>query len=50
VALIVQKPEVECVPNDYFSDHDAHFMIVTGCNMSGKSIYIRGAAMLQIMA
>ncbi|KAJ4310632.1 MutS protein msh4 [Fusarium piperis] len=38
------------VPNDYFSSESFAFHTVTGCNMSGKSTYIRAAALLQIMA
>ncbi|KAL5606435.1 uncharacterized protein BROUX77_003628 [Berkeleyomyces rouxiae] len=38
------------VPNDFYSSEDYHFQIVTGCNMSGKSTYIRSVALFQIMA
>ncbi|KKA28412.1 hypothetical protein TD95_000236 [Thielaviopsis punctulata] len=38
------------VPNDFYASEDYYFQIVTGCNMSGKSTYIRSAALLQIMA
>ncbi|KAJ4138368.1 MutS protein msh4 [Fusarium equiseti] len=38
------------VPNDYYSTQQYCFHIVTGCNMSGKSTYIRAVALLQIMA
>ncbi|KAH7150268.1 muts domain V-domain-containing protein [Dactylonectria estremocensis] len=38
------------VPNDYYATEQYCFHIVTGCNMSGKSTYIRAAALLQIMA
>ncbi|UPK91984.1 hypothetical protein LCI18_002919 [Fusarium solani-melongenae] len=38
------------VPNDYFASESYAFHIVTGCNMSGKSTYIRAVALLQIMA
>ncbi|KAG5947517.1 hypothetical protein E4U53_006413 [Claviceps sorghi] len=38
------------VPNDYYASEGNCFQIVTGCNMSGKSTYIKAAAMLQIMA
>ncbi|KAG6040892.1 hypothetical protein E4U41_006740 [Claviceps citrina] len=40
----------EFVPNDYFASEQNCFQIVTGCNMAGKSIYIKAAALLQIMA
>ena len=38
------------IPNDYFAKKHQNFNIVTGCNMSGKSTYIRAVALLQIMA
>ncbi|CAI6099570.1 unnamed protein product [Clonostachys chloroleuca] len=39
------------VPNDYYSSESSFcFHIVTGCNMSGKSTYIKTVALLQIMA
>ncbi|KAI8723059.1 hypothetical protein NCS52_00160800 [Fusarium sp. LHS14.1] len=38
------------VPNDYFASESFAFHVVTGCNMSGKSTYIRAVALLQIMA
>ncbi|KAM0326295.1 hypothetical protein ACHAQA_006893 [Verticillium albo-atrum] len=38
------------VPNDVFAQQHCRFQIITGCNNSGKSIYIRTIALLQIMA
>ncbi|KAF4589678.1 hypothetical protein GQ602_003567 [Ophiocordyceps camponoti-floridani] len=38
------------VPNDYYATEQYGFHVVTGCNMSGKSTYIRSVALLQIMA
>ncbi|CAM1511954.1 Fc.00g094670.m01.CDS01 [Cosmosporella sp. VM-42] len=38
------------IPNDYYATEQYSFHIVTGCNMSGKSTYIRAVALLQIMA
>ncbi|PFH62227.1 hypothetical protein XA68_14506 [Ophiocordyceps unilateralis] len=38
------------VPNDYYATEQYSFHVVTGCNMSGKSTYIRAVALLQIMA
>ncbi|GJN66105.1 MutS protein msh4 [Purpureocillium lilacinum] len=38
------------VPNDYYASEQHCFHIITGCNMSGKSTYIRAVALLQIMA
>jgi DNA mismatch repair protein MSH4 len=40
----------EYVPNDYYATERYRFHFVTGCNMSGKSTYIRSVALLQIMA
>ncbi|CRJ87808.1 hypothetical protein BN1723_001466 [Verticillium longisporum] len=40
----------EFVPNDVFSKEEYRFQIITGCNMSGKSTYIRMIALLQVMA
>jgi len=38
------------VPNDYYGTEVHRFQIITGCNMSGKSTYIRTVALLQVMA
>ena len=38
------------VPNDYYASTDYRFQIVTGCNMSGKSTYIKTIPLLQVMA
>jgi DNA mismatch repair protein MSH4 len=38
------------IPNDYYATEQFRFQIITGCNMSGKSTYIRTAALLQVMA
>ncbi|KAL7629513.1 MutS protein msh4 [Parahypoxylon ruwenzoriense] len=38
------------VPNDVFSNEQHRFQIITGCNMSGKSTYIRMISLLQVMA
>ncbi|KAG6354285.1 hypothetical protein INS49_004890 [Diaporthe citri] len=38
------------IPNDYYATEQHAFQIITGCNMSGKSTYIRTVAMLQVMA
>ncbi|KAK8089002.1 hypothetical protein PG997_003963 [Apiospora hydei] len=37
-------------PNDVFANEQHRFQIITGCNMSGKSTYIRTVALLQVMA
>ncbi|KAL8832463.1 MAG: hypothetical protein Q9170_004874 [Blastenia crenularia] len=38
------------VPNDAYADEQSRFQIITGCNMSGKSTYIRSLALMNIMA
>jgi DNA mismatch repair protein MSH4 len=38
------------VPNDAYATHQTRFQIITGCNMSGKSTYIRSLALVPIMA
>ncbi|KAI0125617.1 muts domain V [Xylariales sp. AK1849] len=38
------------VPNDVYASEQHRFQIITGCNMSGKSTYIRMISLLQIMA
>ncbi|KAI8952097.1 muts domain V [Xylaria longipes] len=43
------NPE-QFVPNDAYANEQHRFQIITGCNMSGKSTYIRMVALMQIMA
>ncbi|KAE8552607.1 MutS protein msh4 [Talaromyces marneffei ATCC 18224] len=38
------------VPNDTYASQQSRFQIITGCNMSGKSTYIRSIALTAIMA
>ncbi|KAF7719033.1 Uncharacterized protein PECH_000215 [Penicillium ucsense] len=38
------------VPNDACATPQTRFQIVTGCNMSGKSTYIRSIALMTVMA
>ncbi|KAI5284015.1 MutS protein msh4, partial [Ascosphaera atra] len=38
------------IPNDAYATQQSRFQIVTGCNMSGKSTYIRSLALMTIMA
>ena len=38
------------IPNDVYASQNTRFQIITGCNMSGKSTYIRTIALLTIMA
>ncbi|CRG91202.1 MutS protein homolog 4 [Talaromyces islandicus] len=38
------------IPNDTYAAQLSRFQIVTGCNMSGKSTYIRSIALMAIMA
>ncbi|KXT00085.1 hypothetical protein AC578_5790 [Pseudocercospora eumusae] len=38
------------IPNDVYATQQTRFQIITGCNMSGKSTYIRSIALMTIMA
>ena len=38
------------VPNDAYATKQKRFQIITGCNMSGKSTYIRSLALMAVMA
>lgn len=38
------------VPNDAYATPETRFQIITGCNMSGKSTYIRALALMTVMA
>ena len=38
------------IPNDAYAAQQSRFQIITGCNMSGKSIYIRSLALMAVMA
>ena len=38
------------IPNDVYATQQHRFQIVTGCNMSGKSTYIRSIALMTVMA
>ena len=38
------------IPNDVYATQQTRFQIITGCNMSGKSTYIRSVALMTIMA
>lgn len=38
------------IPNDTYAAQQSRFQIITGCNMSGKSTYIRSIALTAIMA
>ncbi|KAJ5887613.1 hypothetical protein N7495_007654 [Penicillium taxi] len=38
------------IPNDAYAAPQSRFQIITGCNMSGKSTYIRTIALMTVMA
>ncbi|KKK23496.1 DNA mismatch repair protein [Aspergillus ochraceoroseus] len=38
------------IPNDAYATQQTRFQIITGCNMSGKSTYIRSLALMAVMA
>jgi DNA mismatch repair protein MutS len=46
----VVEQSVEFVPNDLHLDRDRRFLVVTGPNMSGKSTYMRQAALITVLA
>ncbi|WP_136686555.1 DNA mismatch repair protein MutS [Halorhabdus amylolytica] len=46
---VVEKT-TEFVPNDLYMDDDRRFLVVTGPNMSGKSTYMRQAALIVLLA
>ncbi|MBV0902216.1 DNA mismatch repair protein MutS [Haloarcula salina] len=46
----VVEQTTEFVPNDLYMDEDRRFLIVTGPNMSGKSTYMRQAALVTLLA
>jgi len=46
----VVEQTTEFVPNDLRMDDDRQFLIVTGPNMSGKSTYMRQAALIVLLA
>ncbi|QIB73208.1 DNA mismatch repair protein MutS [Halogeometricum borinquense] len=46
----VVERTAEFVPNDLYMDDERGFLIVTGPNMSGKSTYMRQAALIVLLA
>jgi DNA mismatch repair protein MutS len=46
----VVEQTTEFVPNDLHMDEERRFLIVTGPNMSGKSTYMRQAALITLLA
>jgi DNA mismatch repair protein MSH4 len=38
------------IPNDVYATQQTRFQIITGCNMSGKSTYIRSIVLMTVMA
>jgi DNA mismatch repair protein MutS len=46
----VVEQTTEFVPNDLVMDRERQFLIVTGPNMSGKSTYMRQAALITLLA
>ncbi|WP_276270706.1 DNA mismatch repair protein MutS [Haloarcula litorea] len=46
----VVEQTTEFVPNDLYLDRERQFLIVTGPNMSGKSTYMRQAALITLLA
>ncbi len=46
----VVEQTTDFVPNDLYTDAERQFLIVTGPNMSGKSTYMRQAALIVLLA
>ena len=46
----VVETTTDFVPNDLYLDADRRFLVVTGPNMSGKSTYLRQAALITLLA
>ncbi|OAP62176.1 hypothetical protein AYL99_04379 [Fonsecaea erecta] len=46
----LQHQDDRFVPNDVYATPQNRFHIITGCNMSGKSTYIRSVALMAVMA
>ena len=46
----VVETETQFVPNDLYLDRERRFLLVTGPNMSGKSTYMRQAALVTLLA
>jgi DNA mismatch repair protein MSH4 len=46
----MQVHKGQYVPNDVYASEQTRFQILTGCNMSGKSTYIRSVALTAVMA
>jgi len=46
----VVEQTTQFVPNDLSMDEDRQFLVVTGPNMSGKSTYMRQAALITLLA
>ncbi|KAF2499524.1 hypothetical protein BU16DRAFT_274531 [Lophium mytilinum] len=42
--------QTKFIPNDVYATQQTRFQIITGCNMSGKSTYIRSIALMAVMA
>ena len=48
--VLFQTHSVKFIPNDVYATKQTRFQIITGCNMSGKSTYIRSIAIITVMA
>ncbi|ETN38840.1 uncharacterized protein HMPREF1541_06880 [Cyphellophora europaea CBS 101466] len=45
----IQSATHKLIPNDVYATEQNRFQIITGCNMSGKSTYIRSIALMAVM-
>ncbi|KAF2759205.1 hypothetical protein EJ05DRAFT_510051 [Pseudovirgaria hyperparasitica] len=48
--ILEKIQDAKFVPNDVYATQQTRFQIITGCNMSGKSTYIRSVALMTVMA
>lgn len=46
----IQSTTQRFVPNDVYATEQNRFQIITGCNVSGKSTYIRSIALMAVMS
>ncbi|CAI6341707.1 unnamed protein product [Periconia digitata] len=42
--------QTKFIPNDVYATRQCRFQVITGCNMSGKSTFVRSIALLSVMA
>ena len=48
--ILEKIAEEKFIPNDAYATQQSRFQIITGCNMSGKSTYIRSLVLMAVLA